>query len=81
MFVLELFFRFLVIKKNSLINYRLNFSKAISYRGNAGTAITQAINGTADMQSRKEEATKSVELSDKYMLQGVATLATLEQNL
>lgn len=64
-----------------LSEYRENISKAISYRGNAGRAINQAIDGTADLNSRFEEAEKSVELSDKYVIEAAISLTTLENNL
>jgi len=64
-----------------LENYRLNFSKAISYRSNAAQAINQAIKGLDTVQSRSEEATKSIKLADKYMIKAVTNLADLEENL
>ncbi|UOE58147.1 hypothetical protein [Cytobacillus oceanisediminis] len=64
-----------------LEDYRLNMGKAISYRGNAGRAITQAIEGVADTKSRMEEATKSIELADKYMLEATVSMVTLETEL
>jgi len=65
----------------ALSEYRENISKAISYRGNAGRAINQAIDGTADLNSRFEEAEKSVELSDKYVIEAAISLTKLENNL
>ncbi|MEH6990880.1 hypothetical protein [Cytobacillus firmus] len=64
-----------------LEDYRVNMGKAISYRSNAGRAITQAIEGVADTQSRIEEATKSIELADKYMLEATVSMVTLETEL
>jgi chromosome segregation ATPase len=62
-------------------DYRIAMGKAIAYRGNAGRAITQAITGVADIQSRMEEAKKSVELADKYMLEATVNIVTLEKEL
>ncbi|MEN8699563.1 hypothetical protein [Bacillus infantis] len=62
-------------------DYRIALGKAIAYRGNAGRAITQAITGVADIQSRMEEAKKSVELADKYMLEATVNIVTLEKEL
>jgi len=64
-----------------LEEYRENFSKAVSYRSNAARAINQAIDGVADLESRFEEAKKSIELSDKYVLNAAVTLTKLENKL
>lgn len=61
--------------------FRENISKAISYRGNAGTAILHALNGKAELDDRMEEAEKSIELSDSYMLKSIAPIASVEQEL
>jgi chromosome segregation ATPase len=64
-----------------LEEYRENFSQAVSYRSNAARAINQAIDGVADLESRFEEAKKSIELSDKYVLNAAVTLTKLENKL
>ncbi|MBA9024755.1 hypothetical protein [Peribacillus huizhouensis] len=56
-------------------------SLATNYRGNAATAIIQAIDGVADLNSRMEEATKSVELSDKKMLSAIVAITSIDQEL
>ncbi|MGM0775478.1 MAG: ribonuclease [Bacillota bacterium] len=67
--------------QEQLEEYRVNMSFATNYRGNAANAILQAINGVADLESRMEEAKKSVELADQKMLTALVAITSIDSKL
>ncbi|QOK27646.1 ribonuclease [Cytobacillus oceanisediminis] len=67
--------------QEQLEEYRVNMSLATNYRGNAANAILQAINGVADLESRMEEAKKSVELADEKMLTALVAITSIDSKL
>ncbi|MBX9972106.1 ribonuclease [Cytobacillus firmus] len=67
--------------QEQLEEYRVNMSLATNYRGNAANAILQAINGVADLESRMEEAKKSVELADEKMLTALVAITSIDNKL
>ncbi|MCM3241554.1 ribonuclease [Cytobacillus oceanisediminis] len=67
--------------QGQLEEYRVNMSLATNYRGNAANAILQAINGVADLESRLEEAKKSVELADEKMLTALVAITSIDSKL
>lgn len=71
----------LTANKELADEYRLNFSKSVSYRKNAANAVLQGINGDAEMNDRMEESMKSIELADEYLMKAMTNLTELQGSL
>ncbi|MEH6891566.1 ribonuclease [Bacillus sp. JJ864] len=69
------------VLKEKMIKFREEFGLATNYRGNAATAINQGLKGIAPMKGRMEEAKKSINLSDKKIINAAANLTEVETKL
>ncbi|WP_256891744.1 ribonuclease [Bacillus sp. JKS001846] len=67
--------------KEKIEKFRVEFGLATNYRSNAGRAVTQGIKGVAPFKGRMEEAQKSIQLSDKKLINAVANLTEVESKL
>ncbi|MED1404307.1 hypothetical protein P4U07_16045 [Bacillus mycoides] len=67
--------------KKHLSDFRNAFVLATSYRSNAAKAVTQGIKGIAPMDDRMNESLKSVKLSDEKLINAVAALVSMENQL
>ncbi|PFM97812.1 ribonuclease [Bacillus cereus] len=69
------------VLKEKIEKFRVEFGLATNYRSNAGRAVTQGIKGLAPMKDRMNEAQKSIQLSDKKLINAVANLTEAESKL
>lgn len=69
------------VLKEKMEKFRVEFGLATNYRSNAGRAVTQGLNGVAPLKGRMEEAKKSIQLSDKKIIDATANLVEAETKL
>ncbi|HFJ9375265.1 TPA: ribonuclease [Bacillus nitratireducens] len=67
--------------KEKIEKFRVEFGLAVNYRSNAGRAVNQGVKGVAPMKDRMEEAKKSIQLSDKKLINATANLVEVETKL
>ncbi|XLP26009.1 ribonuclease (plasmid) [Bacillus toyonensis] len=69
------------IVKEKMDEFRKDFAASSSYRTNAAKAVKQGLNGASPLKERMEEAKKSVQISDKRLVNALSSLTELESKL
>ena len=69
------------VLKEKIEKFRVEFGLATNYRSNAGRAVTKGIKGVAPLKERREEAKKSIKLSDQKLINALANLTEVESKL